>query len=98
MPRLRSRRGQSTAEYAVLFAIVIGAAIAMQQVVQGHLKGAMNQYANNYSIQAQSQGNVTFLDVGRFTNSNSNSEYGMKNMRSGRYNQNSSSRGAFTKR
>ena len=42
-------RGQSTAEYAILFAIVIGAAIAMQQYVSARLRGAVRGYANQYT-------------------------------------------------
>ena len=42
-------RGQSTAEYAVLIAVVVGAVIAMQlylkRGIQGKLKGGMDQVA-----------------------------------------------------
>lgn len=48
MRLLRSHRGQSTAEYAVLFAIVIGAAVAMQQYVKSRLQGAIASHANAY--------------------------------------------------
>lgn len=48
MRRMLGRRGQSTAEYAVLFAIVIGAAIAMQQYVKTRLQGAIKQHADGY--------------------------------------------------
>ncbi len=44
----RHGRGQSTAEYAVLFAIVIGAAIAMQSYVKGRLQGAIAGTADGY--------------------------------------------------
>jgi hypothetical protein len=49
----RSRRGQSTAEYAVLFAIVIGAAIAMQQYVKSRLQGAMADQSNKFQTAAE---------------------------------------------
>lgn len=51
---IRARAGQSTAEYAVLFAIVIGAAIAMQQFVKTRLQGAVKKVADEYQNNAQS--------------------------------------------
>ena len=48
----KTRRGQSTAEYAVLFAIVIGAAIAMQQYVGSRLRGAISKQADAYALAA----------------------------------------------
>lgn len=48
------KRGQSTAEYAVLFAIVIGAAIAMQQFVKARLQGAIEKRATEYANSADS--------------------------------------------
>ena len=48
----KTRRGQSTAEYAVLFAIVIGAAIAMQQYVGSRLRGAISKQADAYAVAA----------------------------------------------
>jgi hypothetical protein len=45
---IRASKGQSTAEYAVLFAIVIGAAIAMQQYVKSRLQGAVRQHADDF--------------------------------------------------
>ena len=49
MRLIRSRTGQSTAEYAVLFAIVIGAAIGIQQYVKTRLQGAVRTYADEYT-------------------------------------------------
>lgn len=45
---LRTQRGQSMAEYAILFAIVIGAAIAMQAYVKKRLQGGIQGAADNY--------------------------------------------------
>ena len=45
---LRTTKGQSMAEYAILFAIVIGAAIAMQQYVKSRLQGTMRGASDNY--------------------------------------------------
>ena len=50
---IRARRGQSTAEYAVLFGIVIGAAIAMQQYVKTRLQGAIQKQAAAYQTAAE---------------------------------------------
>lgn len=47
--RLRSRRGMSNiTEYAVLIAVVAGAAIAMQPYLKGRLQGASKGAADNY--------------------------------------------------
>lgn len=48
MRLLRTRNGQSMAEYAILFAIVIGAAIAMQQYIKSRLQGTMQGASDNY--------------------------------------------------
>ena len=48
MRLLRTRNGQSMAEYAILFAIVIGAAIAMQQYIKSRLQGTMQGATDNY--------------------------------------------------
>jgi len=50
--RWSSRRGQSMGEYAILFAIVLGAAIAMQQYVKSRLQGAVAFRAQDYSNSA----------------------------------------------
>jgi hypothetical protein len=48
MQMLRTKKGQSMAEYAILFAIVIGAAIAMQQYIKSRLQGATKGFSDNY--------------------------------------------------
>ena len=53
---LRTRQGQSMAEYAILFAIVIGAAIAMQQYVKSRLQGAVHGATDGYTAAASSGG------------------------------------------
>ena len=53
MTSMRSAHGQSTAEYAVLFAIVVGAAVAMQQVIGNQLRGAMKAGTDGYTQAAQ---------------------------------------------
>lgn len=49
---MRSRRGQSTAEYAVLFAIVLGAAIAMQQYIRLRLQASTQAGTQDYVTQS----------------------------------------------
>lgn len=48
--RLITRRGQSTAEYAVLIAVAVGAIVAMQiyvkRGIQGKVKGAMDHFTS----------------------------------------------------
>lgn len=46
--RLLSRRAQSTGEYAILFAIVLGAVIAMQNYVRNRVAGALQGAADTY--------------------------------------------------
>jgi len=40
------RRGQSTGEYAVLFAIVLGAIVMMQQYVRDRIAGSVQKQAD----------------------------------------------------
>ena len=40
------------AEYAVLFAVVIGAAVAMQQYIKRRLQGSIADYADRYQEEA----------------------------------------------
>lgn len=51
--RLRNRRGQNTAEYAIVIALIIGAVIAMQTYVkrglQGRMKDATDKVATDTS-------------------------------------------------
>ena len=44
-----NRRGQSTGEYAILFAIVLGAVIGVQNLVRNEIAGELKQRAENYS-------------------------------------------------
>ena len=90
MQRIHAQRAQSTAEYAVLFAIVIGAAIAMQQYVGGRLKGAVKDRADQYARNAHNgfglSGNTFSTkgnDAGRNSISNSVVNLTMTNVRNG---------------
>jgi hypothetical protein len=74
------RRGQSTAEYAVLFAIVIGAAIAMQQYVKQRLQGATKKFADEYVTAAQ---NPAKFEPTRETTSSSKSILTMTTAKAG---------------
>lgn len=53
MRRLKKRCGQSTLEYAILIAVVVGGLIAMQAYVkrgvQGRLRGAADDIGSQYS-------------------------------------------------
>ena len=94
MTLIRTRRGQGTAEYAILFAIVIGAAIAMQQYVKSRLQGAVHVQADAY--QAASGGD-TFDDPGRKSDSTSQSSMNMTDVKSGEISSNSESTSLLTK-
>lgn len=80
---IRSARGQSTAEYAVLFAIVIGAAIAMQQYVKGRLQSAVKVQADAYETAAKITGKGDFEDPNRSTHSHSGVNLTMKSATAG---------------
>ena len=75
---LHSEHGQSMAEYAILFAIVIGAAVAMQQYVKSRLQGAVgaatDAYVNAVGSDASAKlGNVVaFSDPKRVVDTSSN--------------------------
>ncbi len=45
----QERRGQSIGEYAILFAIVLGAVVAMQTYVRDRLAGAIKAKANVFA-------------------------------------------------
>ncbi len=61
-----AQRGQSMGEYAILFAIVIGAAIAMQQYVKSRLQGGVKLGADLYEQQAGFVATNTGLMYGKF--------------------------------
>jgi hypothetical protein len=44
------------AEYAVLFAVVIGAAVAVQQYIKRRLQGTVQDYTDRYQADAASAG------------------------------------------
>lgn len=46
--KLLNRRAQSTGEYAILFAIVLGAVIAMQNYVRNRIAGTLQGAADTY--------------------------------------------------
>ena len=100
MRLIRSARAQSTAEYAVLFAIVIGAAVAMQQYISARLRGAMQLGMNNYTNQANTLfgGSVSpFLALKRTSNSNSNANFNMDGANKGNVNVNTNASSTQTK-
>ncbi len=53
MRRLKNRRGQSTLEYAILIAVIVGGLLAMQVYVkrgmQGRLRSAADDIGGQYS-------------------------------------------------
>ena len=84
MRLIRSRKGQSTAEYAVLFAIVIGAAIGIQQYVKVRLQGAVATASDAY-VAAINTGNLTWnrFEPNRLSSSQSGANTVMNGSRSG---------------
>ena len=84
MRLIRSRKGQSTAEYAVLFAIVIGAAIGIQQYVKTRLQGAVSTAADAY-VNAVNTGNLTWnrFEPNRLSTSQQGTDTVMNGSKSG---------------
>ena len=52
--KLLRNRGQSTGEYAVLFALVLGAVIAMQNYVRNRIAGGIRDQADEYQTALES--------------------------------------------
>jgi hypothetical protein len=97
MMMLRSRKGQSTAEYAVLFAIVIGAAIAMQSYVKSRLQGGIAGTANNYMNASIALGGFGTFEPQRTVNSANTIDLAMQSSRAGTVDINSQSTTSVTK-
>jgi uncharacterized membrane protein YadS len=97
MTILRSRRAQSTAEYAVLFAIVIGAAIAMQQYVKSRLQGGIAGTANNYMNASIALGGFGTFEPNRTVGSANTIDLAMTSARAGTVDINSQSTTTVTK-
>ncbi|MBI3322003.1 MAG: hypothetical protein HYZ91_07045 [Candidatus Omnitrophica bacterium] len=95
--RTHARKGQSTAEYAVLFSVVIGAAIAMTSYVKTRLQGAVAGTADGYMNQAISLGGFGTFEPVRTTDSKSDSTMTMSSQRAGAVAINSTSKTTQTK-
>ncbi len=99
MKRMRSRSGQGIAEYAVLLAIVIGAAIAVQQylksLMQGFDKGAMDKYSNQAQLLGGYGGG--WEPTNRTSDSFSKTNLAMTNAKAGTANIDSHSNATLTK-
>ena len=83
MTRLNSRRGQSMGEYAILFAIVLGAAIAMQQYVKARLQGATAGTADGYMAAAGGLGGYGTFEPDRVSDSKSETTLAMTSAKTG---------------
>ena len=97
MTRLHSRRGQSMGEYAILFAIVLGAAIAMQQYVKARLQGATAGTADGYMNAAAGLGGYGTFEPSRVSDSASTTALTMGSAKTGTVAINSKSTTVATK-
>jgi len=59
--RLLKSRGQSTGEYAILFAIVLGAVIGMQNYIRNQIAGALKNEADEFRT-ATGSGDAVTID------------------------------------
>ena len=82
-------------EYAILFAIVLGAAIAMQQFVKARLQGAIKRGADDYMNTVGS--NVAAYEPDRKTDSQSTSNLTMQSAKTGKVKMDSQSDTTVTK-
>lgn len=97
MTRLNSRRGQSMGEYAILFAIVLGAAIAMQQYVKSRLQGATAGTADGYMNAAAGLGGYGTFEPDRVSDSESKTALAMTSAKTGTVTMDSTSKTTATK-
>lgn len=81
----RNRTGQSMGEYAILFAIVLGAAIAMQQFVKARLQGAIASAGAEYERQTGfiNPGQPATFEPARDVTSSSTSGLAMQSAKAG---------------
>ena len=67
----RNRKGQNTAEYAILIALVVGGVIAMQTYAQRALQGRLRDASVRYRDQTSDLGNTLQYEP-YYTNTQSN--------------------------
>jgi Flp pilus assembly pilin Flp len=58
LKHFRNRKGQNTAEYAILIALVVGGVIAMQTYAQRALQGRLRDASVSYRDQTSAIGNT----------------------------------------
>ena len=75
--QISSARGQSIAEYLVLFATVIGAAVAMQQYVKTRLQGGVAGTADGFMNAAISAGGFGTFEPDRTTTTTTSTTTGL---------------------
>ncbi len=80
---MKTRRGQSIAEYAVLIGLVLGAVLAMQNYIRVRIAGAIKNKADAY---ATSSGAGNGFTVNRSSDSLSNTNLGMTTATTGTVN------------
>jgi Flp pilus assembly pilin Flp len=76
--RLHAKQGVTMAEYGILLAIVLGAAIAMQQYVKSRLQGGIAGVADGYTTAASAAGGYGAFNPNVTTDSMSTSNASMQ--------------------
>lgn len=76
--KLRNRKAQSTAEYAILIGVVVAALVAMQTYVKRGFQGRVKDATDTFATQTPELGTTTqyepyYLDQARNTQSNTQS-------------------------
>jgi len=88
--KLVSRRGQSTGEYAILFAIVLGAVIGMQNYIRNRIAGRLQLEADEYA-KIDDDTSVTPVALERQSDSLSASSASMSSAKQGSFRSDSQS-------
>jgi len=86
------KRGQSTGEYAILFAIVLGAVIAVQNYVRNRIAGGLKHYSDDYLNVVGNGTSINTANLNRSSSSTSSSRATMTSASSGNITSGSDSR------
>ena len=82
--KLLHKRGQSMGEYAILFAIVLGAVVAMQNYIKTRISAKIQAATGLYTAAGSASGlNALTLTMNVTTDSKSTTSAGMTNVRAG---------------
>ncbi len=96
--KLLKRHGQSTGEYAILFAIVLGAVFAMQNFIRNRIAGGLGSAADQYiaNVNTATGGKGLKQTITRDSDSTSGTSADMTDSRTGQLKADSDSKQVVT--